>query len=279
MIVRSVVLCAAVTATVVGAASQSVIPIPLYVPAPSSSTTELDYVIEIDGAVVPATKLFRAPHPLSAIVLHDVSSSMMAEPLATLTRPLANHVRQGETIRLATFADKILIGTTPIVDRASADRAAREVRQAGGASPLWDAICESLDALRTAAGLRAVVILSDGRASANDRGFEDTYELAIRSGVVLSVVALAEEAERAPSEIRVFGRNEGLQRLARGTGGTYVELRTRDTNRGSAVIGALDELRRRARLEFVPPVRDGAIHRVSVTLRGRPVAVPERLRF
>jgi hypothetical protein len=253
-------------------------PIHLYVAAPSSSTTARDYVIEIDGAVVPAAGLTRGPHPLSAIVLHDVSSSMRLEPFVPLARRLASDVRQGDTIRLATFADRILIGSSLIADRASAEAVVREVTQAGGASPLWDAIGQSVEALPTN-GLRGVVIISDGRASGNDRGFEDIYELATRSGVILSVVAFSDEAERAPSALRLVGRNDGLQRLARGTGGSYTELLTRDSLRIPPIVSALNDLRGRARLEFVPPIRDGAVHRVSITLRGRAVPVPTSLQF
>jgi hypothetical protein len=273
MIPRWVVLCAAASVAVVGAAPQSVTPVQLYVPTPSSSATARDYVVEIDGAVVPADRLIRGPHPLSAIVLHDVSGSMQLEPLVPLARRLANDVQQGDTIRLATFADRILIGSKPIADRASVEAVVREVTQPGGASPLWDAIGQSVEALPTN-GLRGVVIFSDGRASGNDRGFEDIYELATRSGVILSVVALSDEAERAPSKMRLIGRNEGLQRLARGTGGTYTELLTRRSLRIPPIVGALNDLRRRARLEVVPPARDGAVHRVSVTLGGRPVPAP-----
>jgi Mg-chelatase subunit ChlD len=144
---------------------------------------------------------------------------------------------------------------------------------------LWDAICATVDALREAEGLRGVVVFSDGQATANDRGIDETHEFATRSGVVISVVGVADSALKVSSQMQVIGRNDALRRLARDTGGRYSELRSNRDDPIASVVSALNDLRDRARLEFVPPLRDGAVHQVSVTLRGRPVQAPVRLEF
>jgi hypothetical protein len=260
-----------------GAAPQPAAPARIYVEGPSSSTSDA-LAVDIDGTVVAAT-LTPGPQPLSVIVLYDVSDSMRPGSLDPVTQRVASRVRPGDAVRVGTFADRILIGSTPIIDRASATKAAREVTQTGGASPLWDALCVSVDALRKAEGLRAVVIFSDGLATANDRGVDETYERATPSGIIVSVVGVADSALMVSRQMDILGRNDALRRLARDTGGRYSEVNKPGGDPLPLVVSALDDLRDRARLEFVPPVRDGAVHRVSVTLRGRPVQAPVRLQF
>jgi Mg-chelatase subunit ChlD len=154
------------------------------------------------------------------------------------------------------------------------------VTQAGGASPLWDAICLSVEALRNSSGLRAIVVFSDGQASANDHGADDALDVVTRAAIVVSVVGVADRALTVKSEMEVFGRNGALRRLADDTGGGFAELKTRhEDEQGGTIANALNRLRGRVRLEFVPPVREGALHRVSVTARGRSVYGPARLRF
>jgi hypothetical protein len=277
MMARSSGLAAAAVMTWAGAVAQSTVPARIYIEDPSSSRPAA-YAVEIDGTVVDAT-LTRGPQALSVIVLYDVSHSMRPGSLDPVTRRIAGRVRPGDTVRLGTFADRILIGSTPLADRASATKAAGEVTQTGGASPLWDALCVSVDALREAEGLRAVVVFSDGLATANDRGIDEAYEIATRSGVIVSVVGVADSALRVSSQMEIIGRNDALRRLARDTGGRYAELRSPGDDPLPLVVSALNDLRDRARLEFAPPVRDGAVHRVSVTVGGRAVPAPVRLQF
>jgi hypothetical protein len=124
-----------------------------------------------------------------------------------------------------------------------------------------------------------VVAFSDGQATANERGIEETHEMAIRSGVIISVVGLSDNALRNGSQMQVIGRNDGLRSLARDTGGRYSELRSHQKDPVMLIVDALRDLRGRVRLEFVPPVRDGAIHRVSIMFRGLPVHEPVWLQF
>jgi len=266
---------AVVLGTLSGVSAQSASPIAIYVPA--SSTSARDYAIEVDGTPVTATAVVPGPHALSLIVLHDASTSMQPVDLEGAAREISRTFRAGDRIRLASFADRIVIGSTAIVDRASATAAAREVKQLEGASPLWDAICDSVAALEHADGLRAIVVFSDGQASANDRGFADALHAATRARVIVSVVGMSDRLLRVPSDMEVHGRNDALRRIADETGGEFVELRS---VRSYTPIGkALQELRDRVRLEFVPAVRNGALHRVSVTARGRKIAEALRLAF
>jgi hypothetical protein len=278
MMARLAALAAAAALPLIGTAHQVVPPTAIYVDAPTSSLVGRDYTVTVDDMRVPVTTVSRGPQLLSAIVLLDVSDSRRMGPVVEI-RQLGGVAHPGDTVRIGTFADRVVIGSTAIVDGASAAQAEREVTQAGGASPLWDAICASVDALRGAGGLRVVVVFSDALPTANDRGFDETYDIAVHAGVMVSVIGIADEALRFSSQMQVIGRNDNLRRLARDTGGEYAELRTPMEEPTPVLVGQLHRLRARTRLEFLPPVRDGAVHRVSVALDGRPIGGPIWMRF
>jgi hypothetical protein len=284
---RLVALALLVALPLTGTAAQVVAPIAIYVDAPRSSLVGSDFAVTVDEMRLPVSTVSRGPQPLSAIVLLDVSDSLQQIPVVQIGR-LSGAVRLGDTVHLGTFADRVVIGSTAIVDGASAKLAEREVTQPGGASPLWDAICASVDALRGAGGLRVVVVFSDARATGNDRSFAETYDMVIHAGVTVSVIGVSDDALVSPGQVQMIGRNEKLRQLARDTGGEYAELRTPHKFAGersaqdepaTLLIGELNHLRAKTRLEFLPPVRDGVLHRVSVAVDGRTIGGPVRIPF
>jgi hypothetical protein len=115
-------------------------------------------------------------------------------------------------------------------------------------------------------------------ASGNDKGFSEIENAAATMGVVVSAVGLSDVALRLSGTVAV-GRNDAIRRLAEGTGGNYIELPRQTDTPVYPLAAIVDQMRKRYRLDFVPPVRDGAMHRISVTLRGRPIRAPARMRF
>ena len=148
MTVRLSVAIVATATALVGATPQSAPTVRIYVDVPSSSSVA-DYAVDVDGTVVSAATLTHGPQPLFAIVLHDVSKSMKPSPLDAIARRIAGTVSPGDNVRLATFADRISDRPDVPYRAGPRQRRPREVTQAGGASPLWDAIGASVDALRT----------------------------------------------------------------------------------------------------------------------------------
>jgi len=255
--------------------------ISIYADDPSFVTTggADDYRLTVDDMPVPIARVVPGPQPVSAIVLLDVSGSAGGLSIADAARRVANAARKGDSIRIATFARKILISETRLFDDATASKAAREVSQQGGPSPLWDALHASLTAVESDSGIRAAAVFTDGMATGNDKGFSEIEEVAAASGVMVSAVGMGDNALRAASTMRAVGRNDAIRRLVEGTGGNYIELQRRTDTPVYPLAGIVDQMRKRYRLDFVPAVRDGAMHRISVTLRGRPVRAPARMRF
>ena len=249
----------------------------IFVDGPASATAA-DYLLTVDDVPVPIGSVTRGPQPLSAVVLYDLSASMGRAPRAD-GRRLVGFARPGDTLRLATFADRILVGTIPVTDRTSSDQAAREVVQPAGASPLWDAIYDSAAGVREGPGLRAVVVFSDGMSTGSDRGSEEVRDLIAPSGVVVCVVGVGDNALRVSQSMEIIGRNDALQALARDSGGDYREIGQTAGDPGFIIRDLLDRLRDRVRLDFTPFLRDGEVHRIMLTRGGRTVAAPARVRF
>lgn len=253
----------------------------IYVDAPSflSGAKSSDYALTIDGAAAPIVRVVPGPHPVSAVAVLDASTSIRGLELGTAAKRLAGAARAGDSLRISTFADKVLLSKTVIKDDRSASLAAREVTQQGGQSPLWDALYGGLLAVQDAAGVRGVLLFSDGMATGNDRGSDDVFALAEGLGVTISAVALSDEALRSYSSMISIGRNDAMRKLAESTGGRYLELPRSNSGPQHVLPGFVDDLRKRYRIDFVPPARDGRVHQIAVTLAGRPVKAAKTLKF
>jgi hypothetical protein len=115
--------------------------------------------------------------------------------------------------------------------------------------------------------------------TANDHSFGDAARLAASFGATVSVVGVGDEALQVESTILPVGRNDAIRQLVRDTGGNYIELEKRGTDPARNLLAMVTNLRQRDRLEFTPPARDGALHQIIVTAKGRPVRAPSRMRF
>ena len=263
------------------AGSQTPDVVSIYVDDPSfSSGARSDaYQLAVDGVSVPIARVVAGPHPVSAVVLLDASSSAAIVSASDAARRLAGAARDGDAIRIGTFAKKILLSRPFGHSEASAAAAAREVNQRDGPSPLWDAIYTSVNAVAGFTGVRAVLVFTDAMSTGNDHAFSDVEGLVATSGVIVSAVGVGDDALRFGSTMRAVGRNGALRRLADGSGGLYYELQKRSESPIYRLAGMLDQMRKQYRIDFVPPVRDGAVHRVSVTRAGRPVRAATHIRY
>ena len=86
----------------------------------------------------------------------------------------------------------------------------------GGSSPLWDALDTAATALEGATGRRAIIVVTDGRSTANRIGFAEILGRLERDRLPVFVVAL---------DLRgVAGQDPAirLRQLAEKTGGRYL---------------------------------------------------------
>ena len=258
----------------------------IYVDSPNSgwslSSKAPAFELAIDGMPVEIVRAVGGPQTLAAVMLFDLSGSMSefderGAPLGKLdlgraARQLAGVRRPDDRFHIGTIGPKVVIAKTLLVDPKAAAKAADEVRQRGGASPLWDAIDGGLEAVFGQPGLHAVMVHTDGQAAGNDISSEEILTRALKAGVSVSAVGVSDGGLpewRQRGNVRVIGRNDRLIRLVRETGGSYLELNVPEQEPVGSFVWMLNRLRKSYRLDFVPPTRDSRLHEVSVTVGGK----------
>jgi len=225
-----------------------------------------DLSASIGGVPVPIVGLAKGPQQISGAVLIDTSDSMIPVGVSRAVRRIASLSRAGDTIFAASFGRKVLVSRTPRSQPGAAEAVGREIDQKGGPSPLWDGIDACVRAVADLKGLRAVVVGSDGRATANDLALDDVVARAVASGVVVSVVGLADSALQA-SSVRIIGRNDGLKRIATETGGSYGEIKGHDDAPLETMIAVLASHRSWYRVEL--GAAPSGLKGLEVRFRGR----------
>lgn len=151
-------------------------------------------------------------------------------------------------------------------------------------SPIWDVVYGAVSALERESGRRAIVLFTDGRATANLHGLDEAVVHALAAGISIHVVSEAEDEVIAVDTSNAVRVRPGasLEKLARATGGSFVSLAealgpasakgtlsSKKISDGVAKLftGALHEARAPYRLTFAPPELDNAHHRIDVRVR------------
>ncbi len=204
------------------------------VPIQGLSAREVTVREDGDARPRPITNVTTAVNPdqpMRVVLVLDISGSMKGEPLAqakTAAKRFVQRLGPHDRAALIAFADQVnLEGPFPQLDptREHAFTADKEALyrvidglQAGGATPLYDAVYKAVRlAAQEPPGNRAVLLLTDGRDEDGKGGpgsnvaDEDTpIREANRANVPVFVVGLGNKIDAAY-----------LKRLAAETGGTY----------------------------------------------------------
>ena len=251
--------------------------------------TKEDFAITAGGAT-PPIELFAAgaEQPLSIVLLFDTSASVndvtsRGDVRASVEKWFLPRLAPGDRVHVGSFARQIAIGPAlagnpkelqPIIRKALDPREADTF----GPSPIWDAVAAAVDALARTEGRRAVLLLTDGRATGNRLSLEEAEARAAAAGVAISVVGKDWEMviqQDAKTGVRVRP-GVALERIASITGGLYLPDRGDPAAPGEILARLLADLRGRYTLGFTPPVRDGKPHELDIrvsrsglTLRAR----------
>jgi hypothetical protein len=158
--------------------------------------TKNDFEVLIDGTPRPVTAVSTAPLQLSVVFIFDLSDSLAVYNNLhdEIERSIAPALEPSDRVRIGSVARKVTF--TPWLD-ASAHQVAAEGRrvlsvgrdQRTGPSPLWDAADAAISSLESERGLRAIVLVSDGRATGNTIGASAMTQHAINAGVVIQAIA------------------------------------------------------------------------------------------
>jgi hypothetical protein len=191
-----------------------------------------EFTLLLANVPVPIAQVSRGPHPLRLIVIVDVTTRPPVD-VRTLREgidQLGGALRDGDEAQVWRVGGRITRG--PAFTREPGSRrtaAAFAVNPANversGPSPIWDAIVEASDALDGEDGRRAILIYTDGRATANRHGGADAAARALAAGVSVNVVMPAGEFRFMNLDRIVTVHPDRMpQAIARDTGGAFVPL-------------------------------------------------------
>ena len=242
--------------------------------------TRDDFEIVAGGAARPVESFAAGKEqPLSLVLLLDVSVSMEFMVERKVLRGRHREVVRGSARAGGSRAGRLLREADR--DRPAARRqpagaprrrphGARSARRGYlGPSPIWDAVDAAVAALAQASGRRAVLLVTDGRATGNRPGPEESGARAIAAGVTVNVVGEDWEMtlrQDATTGVRVRP-GVALEWIANATGGLYVQDSATPTAPGPILERLLGDLHERYTLGFTAPARDGSAHPLDVRVK------------
>ena len=225
-----------------------------------------DFSILDNGKVQETTVFQSTVEPLSVVVMLDKSASM------TANLDLLNQAAEQFLMRLlpldkgqvGAFSDKIELSGTFTSNRDTLIAALKEL-QFGNPTRLYDAINESMAALKSAEGRKVVLVFTDGDDTSSRLGFGDVLERARKEEVMIYAIGLQSEYFNGASMVR-SRPDRNLKKLAEETGGGYFEL-TKTAELAPTFSRVAQELHSQYILGFTPTVFDGKEHKLLVKMR------------
>ena len=237
-----------------------------------------DFAVFDNGKPQPITTFSNQPTPFTVVVMLDTSGSM------TLNLNLVKEAAEQFVLRLlpedrakvGAFNDKIQIFPK---DEFSGDRDAlirilKHDLDFGYPTRLFDAVDESIGALRGVEGRRVVITFTDGDDTASRLGRGDVLERARIEDVMIYGVGMESEFFNGAQRVRTRP-DRALKTLAEETGGGFFDLKKKE-ELGPAFTRIAQELRTMYVLGFAPPVNDGKVHKLEVKVRRPAVSIRAR---
>jgi VWFA-related protein len=237
-----------------------------------------------DRVEVPIESVTPDASPVTAIILLDATVSSMATsgaaisvvPLTTdsgkiagsLRDGLVSALRPGDRVRVGSIAGSVELQPSFSASRADILQAVsrafkRPDEDLFGRSPVWDAVWTAAEAVSAEPGRRAIVLVSDGRATGNLHSRIEAGQRAVRADAAVSVIG-----EGLPLALPQLGEtavlvrpNVALEELAADTGGVYFADAVDQTARLFARIAA--EMQASYLVRFSGP-GDGRYHTLQI---------------
>ncbi len=238
------------------------------------------FEIRDNGKPQPLTVFSTDVQPVSVVMMLDRSGSMRGNVrlVEQAAEAFVNNLGPGDTARIGTFADRIVIQPEGFTnDKGALLRILRSDLPVTGPTPLWNAIGQGLAALKERDGRKVVLVFSDGgdapaTLTVNNSSIMDVMRDAQQDDVMVYAIGLQTTV--------LLGRNPrggmgsmgsmtsvrpdpGLARIADETGGGYFEL-NRAEDLSSTFAAVADELHHQYALGFEPPRLDDRMHKLEI---------------
>jgi len=246
--------------------------------APVINLTPDDFEIWSDDTPVAVRHLSSQPDQLNVLLLVDASYSALgwtdqaADSLTDLfpaiDAGLIANLLPIDRLGFGVFGRQIKLGPAFSADPMVLATLEHDVLKMDehdryGPSPIWDAVDAGVDSLAPRTGTRAVILMTDGRATGNRKSLSAVIEHAMRADVSISIVGRGvfylapDSTANAPSV--------NLKLMSDATGGVFPDKSFVALN---VLLGRLlNQLHHTYTIEFAPPVADGAPHHLRVHVK------------
>ena len=204
--------------------------------------------------------------PFNVVVMLDYSASMTAnlELLKAAAEQFLLRMLPADKGQVGAFSDKIQMSGTFTSDRDDLIGALEDL-QYGNPTRLYDAINESMAALRPIDGRKVVLVFTDGDDTASRVGMGDVLDRAKSDEVMIYAIGLESTFFNGARQVRTRP-DRGLKRLAEETGGGYFELKKTD-ELAPTFTRVAQELHSQYTLGFTPTALDGKEHKLTLKVR------------
>jgi len=226
--------------------------------------------------------------PLDIVLLLDVTASMSASLQRNVLeddveRAVIHGLADGERLRFGGFARRLILTTSLTADprRLRTDlRTAMTHRREElyGPSPIWDHTWRAIESFPHSGARRAIILITDGRATGNARGVDDLALAAMLHGVALHIVGQDLEVHITRDEVSSVAVRPGnvLGWLAEVTGGRFISATALGESPAGPLSAIFATLRQTYTLTFEAPALDGGPHQLEVRVGRANVKVRAR---
>jgi len=211
--------------------------------------------------------VFRSENlPITAIVMLDTSGSMTGtiDLLKAAAEQFVIRLLQDDKATVGAFNDKIELNAGFTNNR---DKLVSQVKDLdyGNGTRLFDAISESLDALRGVEGRRVILVFTDGDDTSSRIGRGTVLDRARAEEVMIYSIGLQSEYFDGARMVRTKP-DSSLKRFADETGGGYFELK-KTADLGPTFSRVAQELHSQYVLGFEAKQLDGKVHKLTVKMK------------
>jgi hypothetical protein len=240
---------------------------------PVTDPSREDFDVLVDGVPVRLDSMPRRQGPASTVLMLDATRSTlwMPRPLDEQLGAFAASLGSEDRLMFASLGEKVTFSSFEPATRDIRDDVRRAIEDGSergfGNSPVWDALHEAITRLAAQPEPRTILLLSDGRATGNERGLAEVADHAMANAVAINIILrhAPQRIRQGPKTAVLVQPGAPLEVLAEYTGGVlfyYPELqddqaRTRFTHLAASV-------RALHGFAFTPPVRDGRPHRLEI---------------
>jgi len=240
--------------------------------------TQADFEVTDNLKAAPITNFVAEVMPISVVTALDLSGSMTSDIALAKDAAEAFMLRllPADRARVVGFDDMVRWSPDFTNDRDKLIQYIRTGLQFGNGTRLWDALYESIGALKGETSRKVVIVLSDGEDSGSRMaGDDDVLNSAQAGDVMIYTVGLRTRYRGGPNGSMIEGRpDRSLKKMSEHTGGGFFLL-NKATELNSTFTRVADELHRQYLLAITAQ-SDGKPHTLSVRVKSPGMSVRAR---